>query len=120
MYVAVAALRRWQVFVMSRLARDSNFQVHGVVLVFNFDSVKLTDAKFMAGQLRHGRLLLMMHYIRACAPARIGGIFIVKQPKFIGMVWGLVSLFMGRKIRKRVCFLGSNLQVTCVRYTAAL
>jgi hypothetical protein len=92
-------------------ARDPNFQVHGVVLVFNFDSVKLTDAKFMAGQLRHGRLPLMLHYIRACAPARIGGIFIVRQPKFIGMVWGLVSLFMGRKIRKRVRFLGSNLQV---------
>jgi hypothetical protein len=99
---------------MSRLARDPNFQVHGLVLVFSFDSVKLTDAKFMAGQLRHGRLRLMMHYIRACAPARIGGIFIVKQPKFIGMVWGLVSLFMGRKIRKRVRFLGSNLQVICV------
>ncbi|WIA38542.1 hypothetical protein OEZ86_001860 [Tetradesmus obliquus] len=103
-------LIRWQVFVMSRLARDPAFQVHGVVLVGNFDSVKLTDAKFMAGQLRHGRLRLMMHYIRSCAPARIGGIFIVNQPKFIGIVWGLMSLFMGSKIRKRVRFLGNNLQ----------
>jgi hypothetical protein len=99
---------------MSRLARDPNFQVHGVILVANLDSVKLTDAKFMAGQLHHGRLRLMMHYIQACAPARIGGIFIVNQPKLIGLVWSLMSLFMGKKkkkIRKRVHFLGRNLQV---------
>jgi hypothetical protein len=112
LFAALILLRRWQVFVMSRLARDPNFQVHGVVLVGNFDSVKLADAKFMARQLRHGRLRLMMHYITACAPARIGGIYIVNQPKFIGLVWGLMSLFMGKKVRTRVHFLGKNLQVS--------
>lgn len=51
---------------MSRLAHDPQFQINGVVLINNFDSVKLADAKFMAGQLRHGRMRLMFHYLKDC------------------------------------------------------
>lgn len=51
MGAAFLVVCRWIVFAMGRLARDPQFQVHGVVLVTNYDLVKLADVKYMAGQL---------------------------------------------------------------------
>eukprot|EP00775_Hariotina_reticulata_P002967 gene2967-3252_t len=86
----------------SGLVVHSAQQVHGAVLILNFDSLKVADVQLMAGQMTHGRMRLMFHFIRHCAPARIAGIYMVHQPKFISMVWSLVSLFMGSRIKKPV------------------
>ena len=102
-------LMRWNFWALDRLSRDPYFQVHGAVVLENFERMTLLQALSMRSVLPRATMQAMMFYIQRCAAYRLAGIHVVHQPPFMSFMWAIVRPFLGEKMRQRVFFHGANI-----------
>ena len=77
------------------LATEIDTQKHGVVFVVFPHHAKMS-------QIDRGLMKLVTSSIKACLPIRLSAMHICHPPTFFAMVFPLMKLFMGERLRKRI------------------
>lgn len=104
---------RWNVWSTERIMRDPAVQVKGTVILENFENTSLWQMMGMGGDnpgMSRKVMSVSMRFMQDCSPMRLGGIYVLHEPAFMSVLWAIVRPFMTKKMRQRVCLMGSNLE----------
>ena len=113
-------MMRWNFWSMRRLAKCPYLQVHGAVVMENFEVFSFAQAMRFNSSMPPAAMRANFHYMQKCAAYRLGGIFVANQPVFMTFMWALVRPFMSAKMRSRVRLLGKEVDAFAREMDAAL
>jgi len=82
-------------YYMHTVLEDERFQKKGIVLIANSKNEKLN-------QFDPPLARMLTNSIRGCIPVRVAGIHMCHPPTFFSLIFPILKLFMGEKLRKRV------------------
>lgn len=101
---------RFSVWSFEKLCLDPYMQVHGLILLENFDNFSWRSAIRVSSRQARPMLKKRFEFVAECAPFRLQGVIIAKEPVFIDFLWVMAKSWMKRKMQDRVRFLGSKVE----------
>lgn len=99
-------LLRFSVWYMSRLMRDEETQVNGVVIIENLRNYPMMALNRMQGAGPTG-VKASFEWLSA-SPLRLRGIYAIHQPWYVGAMLAMARPFMSKKMRDRVALFGDD------------
>ncbi|KXZ52965.1 hypothetical protein GPECTOR_8g338 [Gonium pectorale] len=102
-------LLKWNVWMLSRAVHDPYIQVCGQIVLETFENFSLLHSiRFQ--QVPHAIMKKNFKFAQECMPFRMRGIWLVHQPKWIGILFALAKPFLSSKLRARVRMFGSDVE----------
>lgn len=83
---------------------ESKTQIAGACVIIDVEGLSLSHITYITPSFAK----MLVDFIQKCLPARLKHIHIVKQSFLFNMAFAIFKPFLEEKIRKRICFHGTN------------